>query len=66
MAEIVNLRNARKRRNRSSKDQRAEHNRAVYSIPAKLRKGAKKKSQLEISRLDAHRIDRGETQSEES
>ena len=57
MAEIVNLRQVRKRAARAGKERRAEENRALHSLPARERKAIAKENEQRLARLDAHRRD---------
>ncbi|MFK5980714.1 MAG: DUF4169 family protein [Rhizobiaceae bacterium] len=57
MANIVNLRMARKRKSRKEREIEAEQNRALHSIPKRERDLKKAQSKLEQSRLDGHARD---------
>ena len=60
MAELVNLRNARKRAERRQDDQRADTNRLAHGQP-KHRRKLDAAQQAKASRdLDLHRIDKGD------
>jgi hypothetical protein len=60
MAELVNLRNARKRAKRRQDDQRADTNRLAHGQPKDRRK-LDAAQQAKTSRdLDLHRIDKGD------
>lgn len=60
MAELVNLRNARKRAKQQQEDLRAEANRLAHGQP-KHRRKLKAAQQAKANRdLDQHRIDKGE------
>ena len=60
MAELVNLRAARKRAKRLQDDQRANANRLAHGQPTRLRE-LEDAQQTKASRdLDRHRIDRGD------
>lgn len=60
MAELVNLRTARKRAKRRADDQRADTNRLAHGRPTHRRK-LEDAQQTKASRdLDRHRIDRGD------
>jgi malonyl CoA-acyl carrier protein transacylase len=60
MAELVNLRNARKRAKRRQDDQRADINRLAHGQP-KHRRKLDAAQQAKASRdLDLHRIDKGD------
>lgn len=62
MGEVVNLRMARKRAARASKEREAEANRALHSVPGAERRLAEAREQAQARRLDAHRLEnpRGE------
>jgi Domain of unknown function (DUF4169) len=55
MAEIVNLRLARKRATRKAGEEQAEANRILHSIPAKKRKADAAERNLVERRLDGAR-----------
>ena len=57
MAEIVNLRRARKAKARDEKGKSAEVNRTLYGTPKHLRDLAKAKSAKAAHDLDAHKKD---------
>jgi hypothetical protein len=57
MAEIVNLRRARKDKARAQKDKAAEANRAAHGTPKSLRDLAKARSEKAARNLDAHKKD---------
>ncbi len=57
MAEIVNLRQARKRAARAEKERRAEENRTLHALPKRQRKQAAEETGQRLRRLDAHRLD---------
>jgi hypothetical protein len=60
MAELVNLRTARKRAKRQKDDQRTNANRLAHGEPKRLRK-LKDAQQAKASRdLDKHRIEPGD------
>jgi Domain of unknown function (DUF4169) len=60
MAELVNLRTARKRAKRRADDQRADTNRLAHGRPTHQRK-LEDAQQSKVSRdLEGHRIDRGD------
>ena len=65
MAEIVNLRQARKQAARAARERAAEENRALHSLPGRLRKSASKENAQERDRHEAHRLERGETGDED-
>jgi hypothetical protein len=54
-AEIVNLRKARKARDRVAKEKRAEENRAKFGRTKAERKEAEANNDLSLRRLDAHK-----------
>jgi uncharacterized membrane protein YccC len=56
-AEIINLRKARKARQRAEKDAAAEANRARHGRTAAERKLAEAERKIEQRRADAHRLD---------
>ena len=56
MAEIVNLRQARKRKARAADEQRATENRAVFGRSKEHRTHDEAKEKLAECRLDQHRI----------
>lgn len=57
MAEIVNLRQARKRKAKNEAEKKAESNRQVFGSP-KAEKALKKATDtLDEKRLDGHRLD---------
>ena len=60
MAEIVNLRRARKDKARAEKAAEADANRVKHGVAKNLRDGAKKVADLERARAAAHRLDKGE------
>jgi hypothetical protein len=57
MAEIVNLRNARKAKARGEKEKAAESNRTLHGTPKHLRNLAKAKTAKSARDLDAHKKD---------
>jgi len=56
MAEIVNLRLARKAKARAEKDRRAAENRAAFGRPKAETSLAGAKADLEAKRLETHRL----------
>jgi len=60
VAEIVNLRQARKRRARAEKDAQAEQNRLSFGRTKAEREASAAKAELEARRLEGHRRDGGE------
>ena len=57
MAEIVNLRRARKAKARDEKEKTAHANRVLHGTPKNLRDLAKAKTAKSIRELDAHKKD---------
>jgi len=57
MAEIVNLRHARKAKARGEKEKAAEANRTLHGTPKHLRNLAKAKTAKSARDLDAHKKD---------
>jgi hypothetical protein len=58
MADLVNLRNARKRKARAEKEKAAQANRVLHGTPKALRKlDAAKKDQAD-QRLSGHRLEK--------
>jgi hypothetical protein len=64
MAEVINLRNARKRARRELDAQRADANRLAHGQPKHVRTLEAKKQAKTERDLDRHRIDRGEKSDE--
>ncbi len=60
MAEIVNLRRARKAKGRAEKEREAEANRARHGIAKPVRDLAKARAEKEKSAADAHKLDEEE------
>ena len=60
MAEVVNLRIARKRAARSKSERRADENRQVHGISKSERELAAQRRQQQTDLLDQHRIERGD------
>ncbi|MGO4871847.1 MAG: DUF4169 family protein [Roseiarcus sp.] len=61
MGEIVNLRRARKRRERQSEEAAAAANRAAFGAPKAAKREAQAKRELAERRLEGHRlVDPGE------
>ncbi|MCG6856446.1 MAG: DUF4169 family protein [Salaquimonas sp.] len=54
MAEIINLRQARKRAARAGKERKAEENRALHSLPGAKRKAAARNNDKDRQRHEAH------------
>jgi hypothetical protein len=57
MAQIINLRRAKKRRDRDEKSKLAEANRQATSITKRDRKSAELQNDLEAKRLEAHKLE---------
>ncbi len=57
MGEIVNLRQARKRRRRAEKESTAAESRRSHGAPKAEKAKTKRQSELEAKRLEAHRRD---------
>ena len=57
MAEIVNLRRARKAKARSEKDKTAQANRVAHGTPKALRNLAEARKGKAEQRLDGHRLE---------
>ena len=60
MAELVNLRIARKRAKQRGNDQRAEANRLAHGQPKPLRKLEAARRAKAVRDLDRHRIEEGD------
>jgi hypothetical protein len=58
MAEIVNLRRARKAKGRDEKAREAEANRAKHGIAKPVRDLAKARAEKEKNAADAHQLDK--------
>ncbi len=56
-AEIVNLRSARKRRNRAERETQAAENRALHGLPTAERRRQQAERDAALSRLDAHLLE---------
>jgi hypothetical protein len=56
MAEIINLRAARKAKARGEKDAKAEENRVLFGRPKKAKTLAQAKKAVEVSRHEGHRL----------
>ena len=61
MAEIINLRQARKQKARAEKEARADQNRVSFGRTKAEKKQTKAEQDLAQSRLDAHKRDPDET-----
>jgi hypothetical protein len=57
MGELLNLRRARKARERAAKDQLAEANRLAFGRSRAERQASEAQMDLERARLDAHRLE---------
>jgi hypothetical protein len=55
MAELVNLRQVRKRKQRAEKEKRAEENRNTHGRPFAEKAATRRVQDLERQRLEAHR-----------
>lgn len=55
MSEVVNLRKARKDRDRRDKDKRAAENRAVHGLPKRLKDVARTERERATRVLEGHR-----------
>ena len=62
MAEIVNLRRARKAKARLEHDKQADANRARFGTPKKAREAAKTLREKEARQIDSHKIEREDGQ----
>lgn len=58
MAEIVNLRRARKAKARAEDDAKAQANRARHGVAKRLRNLAKARAEKERNTADAHKLDK--------
>ncbi|WP_336486539.1 DUF4169 family protein [Methylobacterium nigriterrae] len=56
MAEIINLRQARKARERIVKDEKAAENRVAFGRPKKARTLAESRKAVETARHEGHRL----------
>ncbi|MGO4386869.1 DUF4169 family protein [Microvirga sp. 2YAF29] len=61
MAEIINLRQARKNKTRADKEARADQNRISFGRTKTEKELTKAERELEQRRLDSHKRDDGET-----
>ncbi len=57
MGELINLRRARKTRERAAKDQVAEANRLAFGRTKAERRASEAQMDLDRARLDAHRLE---------
>jgi len=60
MAEIVNLKRAKKARARRAADEVAAANRTQFGTPKAARKLAKAKRERDATRIESHRLDNNE------
>jgi hypothetical protein len=60
MAEIVNLRRARKAKARAEAASQADANRTRHGVSTKLRKLDKARTEKDAQAVDAHKLDEGE------
>jgi len=60
MAEIVNLRRARKAKDRAEKEKTAEANRVLHGTPKHLRKLSDAQKDKAEQRLSGHRLEKSE------
>ena len=58
MAEIVNLRRARKAKERAEKEKTADANRVLHGTPKRLRKLSEAEKDKAEQRLAAHRLEK--------
>ncbi|MGE0023442.1 MAG: DUF4169 family protein [Hyphomicrobium sp.] len=65
-AEIVNLRKARKARDRVAKEKRAAENRAKFGRTKAERADAEAQQEIELRRLAAHKREAGDNGNDES
>ncbi|MCO5158090.1 MAG: DUF4169 family protein [Aquamicrobium sp.] len=64
MAEIVNRRAMRKRRDRAEKERKAEENRALHGRTKGEKNAGTAERERALSRLDGHRIERAAPESD--
>jgi hypothetical protein len=60
MGEVINLRQARKARERAAKEAQATENRIAFGRPKKARTLQEKRKVLEETRHEGHRLERDE------
>jgi Domain of unknown function (DUF4169) len=60
MAELINLRNARKQKARAEKEKAAAANRALHGTPKALRKLSDAKKDQADQRLSGHKLEKGD------
>lgn len=56
MAEVINLRQFRKRKKREERDAKADANRNIHGISSKLKKLATAKTEKEADKLDGKKL----------
>ncbi len=66
MAEIVNLRTMRKRRDRAEKERKAEENRALHGRIKAERSAGTTERERALSHLDGHRLERAASQPDDT
>ena len=57
MADLINLRRARKARARAEKDRQAEVNRAAHGVAKPLKKLAEARAEKEAQKLSGHKLE---------
>ncbi len=62
MAEILNMRRARKAKAKAAKEKTAEANRVLHGTPKGLRNLAKARKDKSAEALSAHRLEKGDDQ----
>lgn len=60
MAEVINLRNIRKRTKRQEREKQADAKRLIHGLPKRIRNLEADKRAKAIRDLEQHRIDRGD------
>ncbi len=58
MADIINLRQWKKRKARADKAEQADKNRAASSVPGKVKKAVRKQRDKELSRLEGKKLEK--------
>ena len=66
MGEVINLRRARKDRDRRVREEKADANRIAFGRLKSERALSEAEATLERARLDAHRLEHGDARSEDS
>ena len=66
MGEVINLRRARKDRDKRLREEKADANRIAFGRLKVERELSEAEARLERVRLDAHQLERGHAQSEDS